>query len=71
MYECHADFAALPTFGVIPAHPVAMFAPLEHYIPNYDRVSRCKAAPVCFDDGTKPNIRGHDRWSTTSLTMTG
>ncbi|WIA35514.1 hypothetical protein OEZ86_003941 [Tetradesmus obliquus] len=37
VYECHADFAALPTFGVIPAHPVAMFAPLEHYIPNYDR----------------------------------
>jgi hypothetical protein len=42
VYECHEDFAALPTFGVIPAHPVAMFVPLEHYIPNYDRVRpRC------------------------------
>jgi hypothetical protein len=38
VYECHEEFAALPTFGVIPAHPVAMFVPLEHYIPNYDRV---------------------------------
>jgi hypothetical protein len=43
VYECHEDFAALPTFGVIPAHPVAMFVPLEHYIPNYDRVRpHCK-----------------------------
>jgi hypothetical protein len=39
VYECHKAFAALPTFAVIPAHPVAMFVPLEGYIPNYDRVS--------------------------------
>jgi hypothetical protein len=39
VYECHEAFAALPTFAVIPAHPVAMFVPLEGYIPNYDRVS--------------------------------
>lgn len=39
VYECHPEFSALPTFAVIPAHPVAMFVPLEHYIPNYDRVS--------------------------------
>jgi hypothetical protein len=38
VYECHNDFAALPTFAVIPAHPVAMFVPLEGYIPRYDRV---------------------------------
>ena len=38
VYECHPDFAALPTFAVIPAHPVAMFVPLEGYIPSYDRV---------------------------------
>jgi hypothetical protein len=39
VYECHQAFAALPTFAVIPAHPVAMFVPLEGYIPRYDRVS--------------------------------
>lgn len=38
VYECHNDFAALPTFAVIPAHPVAVFVPLEGYIPRYDRV---------------------------------
>lgn len=37
VYECHQAYAALPTFAVIPAHPVAMFVPLEQYIPNYDR----------------------------------
>ena len=39
VYECHEDFAALPTFAVIPAHPVAFGVPLEQYIPNFDRVS--------------------------------
>jgi hypothetical protein len=39
IYECHEDFAALPTFAVIPAHPVAFGVPLEQYIPNFDRVS--------------------------------
>ena len=47
VYECHEAFAALPTFGVIPAHPVAMFVPLEGYIPRYDRVS--SAAPNYVD----------------------
>lgn len=41
VFECHEAFSALPTFGVIPAHPLAMFLPLEAYIPQYDRVSTC------------------------------
>lgn len=51
VYECHPDFAALPTFAVIPAHPVAMFVPLEGYIPSYDRVrgtGRGKGAVGCM-----------------------
>jgi multifunctional beta-oxidation protein len=38
VYECAAGFAPLPTFAVIPAHPVAMCVPLEGYLPQYDRV---------------------------------
>lgn len=45
VYECHQAFAALPTFAVIPAHPLAMFVPLEGYIPRYDRVSESRGHP--------------------------
>lgn len=46
VYENHQHFAALPTFAVIPAHPSTRQVPLEHYLPNFDRVRQqlCSAA---------------------------
>jgi multifunctional beta-oxidation protein len=54
VYECHNDFAALPTFAVIPAHPVAMFVPLEGYIPRYDRVRGQAAWCTAWHRGALP-----------------
>lgn len=39
VYECNEDFAVLPTFPVIAAHPSILCIPLAEYIPNCD-VSR-------------------------------
>lgn len=68
VYECHQAFAALPTFAVIPAHPLAMFVPLEGYIPGYDRVSVRRGHPsqsVCSLEADGSALQHH--WLSCSL----
>jgi hypothetical protein len=38
LFEQDARFAALATFGVIPAFPVTRSVPMGHYLPNYKQV---------------------------------